>query len=120
MLYYFPKYTGEASIPSYFFSTLNGKMTGDSNSRPLTYTSAFTMPNTIHNVSGNWLTIIKNGIRYESRSFFVGTQDVHGFGTSNFSGGYVIDDQIGTIKTIGFAMGLAYAGCKFILYGVRA
>lgn len=121
LFYYFPKYTGETSIPSFNgFGMINDKITGKANTRPLTYTSTFMPPRTTYDVSGHWKIRIKNGIRHETRSNMVGNLDGYAFGESNICGGYVINDQIGTIQSIGFKKGLAYAGCKFILYGVRA
>lgn len=124
MFYYFPKYEGDTEIPGYCFGELNGKTKGDVHTRPSMYTEAYKMPIESSSVSGYWAIecIKKNKIRIEKVakgiSYYV--PDLYlgqGNGILEYT---ILNDEIGTIKSIGFAGGLAFKGCKFTLYGVRA
>lgn len=126
MFYYCPKYEGETEIPSYCFAELNGKTMGDYHVRSNAYTIAFKMPDKINAISGLWSIEqdIKNKIRTEKA---VGDKQYDnkpdlfpGYYNNKTNEWNVINDEVGTIKSIGFAGGLAFEGCKFILYGVRA
>lgn len=125
MFYYCPKYEGDTAIPTYCFAELNGETTGDYHTRSNAHTIAFKMPEKGNAISGLWSIEqdIKNKIRTEKS---VGDKNYDnkpdlfpGYNTSKMNEWNVINDEVGTIKSIGFTGGLAFEGCKFILYGVR-
>lgn len=126
LFYYYPKYEGSTEIPSWCFSELNGKTVGDYHARPNAYTQAFLMVSKNNVISGLWSIEqdLKNKIRAEKvlrDNNYDNKPDLFsGFGGNNMREWNVLNDEIGTITSIGFTGGLAFEGCKFILYGVRA
>lgn len=121
---YFPEYEGETKIPDYYFCMLNNKIYGDCHNRPAMYTG-LNIPDKGNSVSWFWHTKIdlKNKIRTEEMSSQVnygGFIDLYPAYNEKVRKMYQLNDEIGTITSIGFTGGLAFEGCKFILYGVRA
>lgn len=121
---YFPKYEGDTKIPDFYFCMLNNKISGDCHDRPAMYTG-LTIPQKKHSVSLFWHTKIdlKNKIRTEEMSSQVNYGefiDLYPAYNEKVRKMYQLNDEIGTITSIGFSGGLAFKGCKFILYGVRA
>ena len=119
-LYYFPKYTGESSLPSYFFTQVNG-VSGGPNS-PMIYTSGFTPPSTSHGRGGVLeIDILKEGELIHEKSVrnnTGGSVNMFGSGTQ-FLEYYGNRCPYEEINSIGFAGGIAYEGCSFYLWGVR-
>lgn len=126
MFYYFPKYEGDTEIPGYCFAELNGKTTADYHTRSSAYTIAFKMADESNAISGLWSIEqdLKNKIRTEKSVADKNYDDkpdmFPGYHSNKTNEWHIINDEVGTIKSIGFAGGLAFKGCKFTLYGVRA
>lgn len=126
LFYYYPKYVGSTDVPSYCFGMLNDTTTGKAEKRPFMYTNAIRVPFQNNSIGGYWIVDCdkKNKLRYEKKNNAY-TYDLspnmfsNSYG-NNISEGYQANDEIGTITSIGFTGGLAFEGCKFILYGVRA
>lgn len=123
LFWYFPKYEGDSEIPSFCFSETNGNTVG--NKAPLVYTSCYLPAGKTESKSGFWNVEIdvKSKIRYEKCAKYSTAGSNTLFGTSGgshtFEEWYKLnDDEL--IKSIGLKAGLAFEGCKFILYGVRA
>lgn len=116
LITYFPKYTGESSIPGYSFTMINGFIGGPQ--APLCYTSGLPTPNNSENPEG-WLEVDLSmpGYEVERVARFAGSgnppaQVMH-WGPRRLNGAE-------TITSIGGTNMLIYPGCKFTLYGVRA
>ena len=116
LITYFPKYTGESSIPGFSFTMINGFVSGPQ--APLCYTSGLPTPNNSNNPEG-WLEVDLSmpGYEVERVARFAGSgnppaQVMH-WGARRLNGAE-------TITSIGGTNMLIYPGCKFILYGVRA
>ena len=116
LLTYFPKYTGESSIPGYSFTMINGFVSGPQ--APLCYTSGLPSPNKSQNPEG-WLEVDLSmpGYEVERVARFEGSggrpAELVFWGARRLNGAE-------TITSIGGANMLIYPGCKFTLYGVRA
>lgn len=126
IFYYFPKYEGDTEIPTYCFAELNGLIVGDYHTRSIAYTQAYFMPDKTKATSGYWSVKqdFKSKIRTEKkvadRNYDNSFDAFSGYTGANFKEYKVINDELGTIKSIGFKYGLAFKGCKVTLYGVRA
>lgn len=112
---YFPKYTGESSIPGYTYTMISGVTSGPQ--APLCYTSGLPSPNKSKNSEG-WLEVDLSmpGYEVERVARFGGSggrpAELMFWGTRRLNGAE-------TITSIGGANMLIYPGCKFTLYGVR-
>ena len=116
LITYFPKYTGESSIPGFSFTMINGFIAGSQ--APICYTSGLPSPNKSNNSEG-WLEVDLSmpGYEVERVARFAGSgnppaQVMH-WGARRLNGAE-------TITSIGGTNMLIYPGCKFTLYGVRA
>ena len=116
LITYFPKYTGESSIPGYSFTMINGFVSGPQ--APLCYTSGLPSPNKSQNPEG-WLEVDLSmpGYEVERVARFAGSggrpAELMHWGARRLNGAE-------TITSIGGTNMLIYPGCKFTLYGVRA
>lgn len=116
LITYFPKYTGESSIPGYSFTMINGFTAGPQ--APLCYTSGLPSPNNSKNPEG-WLEVDLSmpGYQVERVARFAGSggrpAELMYWGARRLNGAE-------TITSIGGTNMLIYPGCKFTLYGVRA
>ena len=116
LITYFPKYTGESSIPGYSFTMINGFNAGPQ--APLCYTSGLPSPNNSNNIEG-WLEVDLSmpGYEVERVARFAGSggrpTELMFWGARRLNGAE-------TITSIGGTNMLIYPGCKFMLYGVRA
>ena len=116
LITYFPKYTGESSIPGYSITMVNGFTTGPQ--ATLTYTSGLPVPNNSKNPEG-WLEVDLSmpGYQVERVARFEGSgrrpTELMFWGARRLNGAE-------TITSIGGISMLIYPGCKFTLYGVRA
>ena len=116
LITYFPKYTGESSIPGYSFTMINGFVAGPQ--APICYTSGLPVPNNSNNREG-WLEVDLSmpGYQVERVARFVGSggppAEIVFWGARRLNGAE-------TITSIGGTNMLIYPGCKFTLYGVRA
>ena len=116
LITYFPKYTGESSIPGYSFTMINGITVGPQ--APLCYTSGLPSPNNSKNSEG-WLEVDLSmpGYEVERVARFAGSDgrpaELVFWGARRLNGAE-------TITSIGGTNMLIYPGCKFTLYGVRA
>lgn len=124
LFWFFPKYEGDSEIPSFYFSETNGVYSAG-NKGPLVYTSCYLPAAKSTTKRGFWNIEIdvKNKIRYEKCARYSTSENNIFFGTDgsnySFKEWYRLnDDEL--IKSIGLKAGLAFEGCKFILYGVRA
>lgn len=123
-----PKYTGDSSIPSFYFAMINGKTTG--RITPIAYTSAFRMPSkTI--ITGSVYEVDVSGAQqietvYRSRQTGGwgddGGSDYVTYGTVNDEYSRYVADPLwaNPITSIGGTGMLIYLGCRYVLYGVRA
>ena len=116
LITYFPKYTGESSIPGYSFTMINGFVSGSQ--APLCYTSGLPSPDKSKNPEG-WLEVDLSmpGYEVERVARFAGSG---GRPAENMFWGTRRLNGAETITSIGGTNMLIYPGCKFILYGVRA
>ena len=116
LITYFPKYTGESSIPGYSFTMINGFVSGPQS--PLCYTSGLPFPNKSQNPEG-WLEVDLSmpGYEVERVARFAGSG---GRPAENMFWGARRLNGAETITSIGGTNMLIYPGCKFTLYGVRA
>lgn len=116
LITYFPKYTGESSIPGYTFTMINGFVSGPQ--APLCYTSGLPTPNKSQNPEG-WLEVDLSmpGYEVERVARFAGSggrpAELMFWGARRLNGAEII-------TSIGGTNMLIYPGCKFTLYGVRA
>lgn len=116
LITYFPKYTGESSIPGYSFTMINGFISGPQS--PICYTSGLPSPNNSTNPEG-WLEVDLSmpGYQVERVARFAGSgnspAELMYWGARRLNGAE-------TITSIGGTNMLIYPGCKFTLYGVRA
>ena len=116
LITYFPKYTGESSIPGYSFTMINGFVSGPQS--PLCYTEGLPVPNKSKNPEG-WLEVDLSmpGYEVERVARFAGAggrpAELMHWGARRLNGAE-------TITSIGGINMLIYPGCKFTLYGVRA
>lgn len=121
LLYYFPKYEGEKTVPTFFFFDVNGVTSGPN--APLMYTSAFAMPGKTATISG-WAGIDffeEGSLRKEYRGYSNSTGVFNGMTNTvkheqSWYGRRANDTDV---HRIGFVGGLVYAGCIFELWGVR-
>lgn len=122
LFWYFPKYEGDSDIPTFYFAETNGNTIG--NKAPLVYTSCYLPANKTTARRGFWNIEIdeKNKIRFEKCTRYSPSESKTLFGTDgaaySFNEWYRLNDGE-LIKSIGLKSGLAFAGCEFILYGVR-
>ena len=116
LITYFPKYTGESSIPGYSFTMINGFVGGPQ--APICYTSGLPSPNKSKNTEG-WLEVDLSmpGYEVERVARFAGSG---GRPAENMFWGARRLNGAETITSIGGTLMLIYPGCKFTLYGVRA
>lgn len=116
LITYFPKYTGESSIPGYSFTMINGFTAGPQ--APVCYTSGLPSPDKSKNPEG-WLEVDLSmpGYEVERVARFAGSG---GRPAENMFWGARRLNGAETITSIGGANMLIYPGCKFTLYGVRA
>ena len=116
LITYFPKYTGESSIPGYSFTMINGFVSGPQ--APICYTEGLPVPNKSQNPQG-WLEVDLSmpGYEVERVARFAGAggrpAELMHWGARRLNGAE-------TITSIGGTHMLIYPGCKFTLYGVRA
>lgn len=116
LITYFPKYTGESSIPGYSFTMINGFVAGPQS--PICYTAGLPVPNKSQNPAG-WLEVDLSmpGYEVERVARFAGSgaqpAELMFWGARRLNGAE-------TITSIGGTNMLIYPGCKFTLYGVRA
>ena len=116
LITYFPKYTGESSIPGYSFTMINGFNAGPQS--PICYTAGLPVPNNSKN-PGGWLEVDLSmpGYQVERVARFAGSgnspAELMYWGARRLNGAE-------TITSIGGTNMLIYPGCKFTLYGVRA
>ena len=116
LITYFPKYTGESSIPGYSFTMINGFVAGPQ--APICYTSGLPSPDKSKNSEG-WLEVDLSmpGYEVERVARFAGSggrpAELMYWGARRLNGAE-------TITSIGGTNMLIYPGCKFTLYGVRA
>ena len=116
LITYFPKYTGESSIPGFSFTMINGFVSGPQS--PICYTEGLPVPNKSQNPQG-WLEVDLSmpGYEVERVARFAGSggrpAELMFWGARRLNGAEIIT-SIGGINM------LIYPGCKFTLYGVRA
>ena len=121
---YMPKYTGESTVPTFAFATINGRTTGDVT--PMAYTDVVS-PSTGQNRNMRYLAEKDpdTGLWHESveriaisGSLSIGTKNSLYSDWRDLSNTKI--SKLYPITSIGTTANLIYAGCKFWLYGVRS
>ena len=130
---FFPKYTGESTIPNFSFCMINGRTSASGGAiSPMSYTSGWNTPSKTQWRETFWeVDFSENGVykekvirinaphsgNYDSESINGGSTNYpierYNFGSSDFSHLY-------PITSIGGVAMLLFPGCKIYLYGVRA
>lgn len=126
LLYFLPKYTGAREIPSTYYEHLNG-ITVQNDIPMINLGNAITNADKQLKKCGFWQIELdrENKIRHEKAVKGITYKENTVFGLASIGAKesgevYKVNDRVESIKSIGFRYGLAFEGCRFILYGVRA
>lgn len=124
LFWFFPKYEGDSEIPTTYYEQIND-LTSQVGCSLLNNGNAMTNANKQFKKCGFWeIELKEHKVRHERAVRGVTYKDDTVFGLNAISAkesgeAYKVGDTIESIESIGFKHGLAFAGCKFILYGVR-
>ena len=128
---FFPKYTGESTIPSNHFCMINGRTAGGGALNPLSYTSGWNPPSKTQWKGTFWeVDFSENGV-YKEKTIKVNSSSSNHYDEESINGNNVYSverynfggsdfSHLYPITSIGGTAMLLFPGCKIYLYGVRA